>query len=128
MLEAVTAADNDDHLEAVAAGLAEHILAHYGSMIPLFEKQARKDRRFKRMLTGVWRNRMSDDVWLRLRTIQSDVPDPLSNMLPLQHGVEYMSDNLSKEDRQKADKGRFVRDSQGIWRKQRSGSAQGSAR
>jgi len=117
MLDAVAAAENDDQLEKIAASLAEHILAHYGSTIPRFEAQALRDSRFKRMLTGVWRHRMSDHVWMRLRAIQSDVHAPLSNMIPLEHGVDYMSDSLSQDDRKHDDKGRYILQADGDWKK-----------
>lgn len=115
MLDTVAAADNDDHLGKIAASLAEHILAHYGSMIPLFEMQAFKDKRFKRMLTGVWRHRMSDRVWARLRQLQADIPNPLPTMTPLKHGVDYMSEALKPEDRENDDKGRYMRAPDGTW-------------
>ncbi len=119
MIDAVAMADNDGHLEKIAACLAEHILAHYGSMIPHFEFWAKKDCTFKRMLTGVWRHRMSDDVWMRLRAIQAEVPDPLSNLIALEQGVEYMADTMSAEDRKNDDKTgcRYCRDSDGKWQK-----------
>ena len=117
MLDAVLAAKNDEHLLKIAAGPAEHILAHYGSMVPYFEEQARRDRKFKRMLTGVWRHRMSDDVWMRLRAIQSDVPDPFSSMIPLDQGIAYMADSLSQADRENDDKGMYRRDAKGEWKK-----------
>ena len=40
LIDAVTAADTSEHLGSIAAGPAEHLLAHYGSLIPLFEDQA----------------------------------------------------------------------------------------
>lgn len=113
MLDAVTVADSDKHLGKIAVGLAEHILAHYGSMISHFEKQALRDHRFKRMLTGVWRHRMSDNVWARLRVMQSNIPAPLSTMDPLEYGVEH----LGREDRENADKGPYLRDANGDWQK-----------
>lgn len=121
MLDALSVAESDEHLGKIATGLAEHILAHYGSMMPYFEEYARADSRFKRMLTGVWRHRMSDDVWMRLRAMQAEVSDPLSTMIPLEHGVEYMAHSLSREDRVNEDKSRcrYRRDAEGNWRKAR---------
>ena len=62
MLDAVEMAVDDRDLQVIATELAEHILAHYGSMIGHFESRASSDRNFRRMLTGVWRHRMSDEV------------------------------------------------------------------
>lgn len=115
MIDALRVAETNGHLQKIAAGLAEHILSSYGSMIPYFEARAREDSRFKRMLTGAWRHRMSDRVWMRLRAIQAEVPEPLSNMIPLENGSDYMSDSLKPGDRETDDKGRFVRDADGKW-------------
>ncbi len=107
MLDAMEVATNDQHYKEIATSLAEHLLAYYGSMIPVFEDWASKDPKFKRMLTGVWRHKMSDQVWLRLRAMQSEVSDPLTTMIPLEKGVEYRANQLSAEDRANADKGRY---------------------
>lgn len=114
-IDAMAAAENDDDFGRIAVGLAEHILAHYGSMMPYFEARAAVDPDFKRMLTGVWRHRMSADVWTRLRALQAEVPDPLGNMIPLAKGVEYGADRLKLSDRSTDDKGRYRRDSSGEW-------------
>lgn len=108
-------ARTDTHLKEIALNLAEPILAHYGSLMPHFENQANTDPKFRRMLTGVWRHRMSDDVWQRLRAIQSKEPNPLSNMIPLEFGTDYMADKMKPEDRRQADKGRYSRDGSGEW-------------
>ncbi|NSY38533.1 DUF6869 domain-containing protein [Leisingera sp. ANG59] len=114
-IDAMAAAENDDDLGRIAVGLAEHILAHYGSMMPYFEARASVDPDFKRMLTGVWRHRMSDDVWMRLRALQAEVPNPLGNMIPLEKGVEHMAHSLKPDDRANDDKGRYQRDNTGEW-------------
>jgi hypothetical protein len=115
MLDTVALAKNDDHLSEIGVSLAEHILAHYGSMMPDFEEMASTDQKFKRMLTGVRRHRMSDEVWLRLRIMQSEVSDPLAGMIPLENGAEYMSASLTQSDRANADKGLYFRDECGDW-------------
>ncbi|WP_282181464.1 DUF6869 domain-containing protein [Aliiroseovarius marinus] len=111
MLDAVASAENDSDLIRVANDLGVHILAHYGSMFPHFERQAKQDRMFARMVTGIWRHRMSDDVWKSLRQLQREVPDPLPNMPDLNEQFDCLRD----EDRTKADKGLFVRDQDGNW-------------
>jgi len=75
MLKALEVAETDDHYQSIATNLAEHMLAHYGSVISHVEHLAEKNDDFARMLTGVWRHRMSDDVWVRLRHIQSRCSD-----------------------------------------------------
>ncbi|MEM9629708.1 MAG: DUF6869 domain-containing protein [Pseudomonadota bacterium] len=117
LIDAVAMAETDEHLGTIAAGPAEHLLSYYGSLIPLFERQAQRDSKFKRMLTGVWRLKMCDEVWLRLRKVQADEQNPLPEMIPLEHGAEWMRDSLSEEDRKNADKGRYVKDSKGFWQK-----------
>lgn len=119
MLDAVSLAKTDEHLGKIATSFAEHILAYYGSMVDDFEEMASADEKFKRMLTGAWRHGMSDNVWRRLRIIQSEVPNPLTCMIPLENGVEYMTDSLSPEKRTNADKGIYLRDADGDWQKVR---------
>lgn len=115
MIDAMQMAETDENLQMIAAQLPEFLLAHYGSLIPLFERHARDDQRFRRMLTGVWRHRMSDNVWMRLRAIQAEVPDPLPSMLSLDHGVDHKADTMSPEDRRTDDKGRFKLNADGEW-------------
>lgn len=117
MLDAVALAKTEDHLGRIATGLAETLLAHYGSLITLFEERASKDPKFAIMLTGVWRHRICDDVWTRLRVLQSTVASPLSQMIPLEHGVEYMAERMKPDDRNTPDKGLYSRDAEGNWTK-----------
>ena len=119
MLDAVALAKTDSQLSRIACGLAEPLLAHYGSLMPLFERRARKDPKFACMLTGAWRHRMSDDVWARLRVLQAEVARPLPAMIPLDQGVEHMNEYISAEDRMTADKGIYIQDTQGNWSKAR---------
>lgn len=118
ILDAVTLAKTDNHLERIATGLADTLLAHYGSLIALFEERVSKDPKFALMLTGVSRHRMCDDVWMRLRALQSKVASPLSQMIPLENGVDYMAEHLQPDDRNTPDKGMYSRDSKGNWIKQ----------
>lgn len=117
MVDTVALAKNDGHLSEIANSLAIHILAHYGSMMPDFEEVASTDQKFKRMLTGVWRHRMSDDVWNRLRIMHSEVSDPLASMIPLENGAEYMSASLTQSDRVNANKGPYFKDEGGDWQR-----------
>jgi hypothetical protein len=117
IIDAMEVAETDDHLAKIAAGPVEHLLAHYGSLIPLFERMASRDPRFARMLTGAWRHRMSDDVWMRLRRLQATARDPLPTMIPLSKGVEYMAEEMSPEDRITPDKGLFRLGPDNKWHK-----------
>ncbi len=114
IIDAVAVAENEDQLARIAAGPAEHLLAYYGSLIPLFEKQAKQDQKFARMLTGVWRHKMCDEVWNRLRKIQTGqqgLDGKPFRVLP----EDWMSDTLSEEDRTTRDKGGFQRTAEGQW-------------
>ncbi len=60
----------DDSLvtdQMLAAGDVENLLALHGpAMIDRIEEQARTSPRFARLLGGVWKNRMTDEVWARV--------------------------------------------------------------
>ncbi len=76
-------ATSDDDLEHLAAGPVEHLLATHGaSFIAMVEDLATADSRFRRLLTGVWRNAMTDDVWARLQAIQARASNPLAAYRP----------------------------------------------
>ena len=115
MMDALMLAENDDHLVTIARGPAEHLLSYYGSMVPRFVNRSRRDPCFKRMLTGVWRHRMSDRVWSRLRVIQLEVADPLPGgpHKVLEHGRSL--DTIREEDRGTDDKGRYRLNADGCW-------------
>jgi hypothetical protein len=75
---AVDRAGTDDELRSIAAGPFENLLGHHGEQyIDLVEAHCRENVKFARMTTAAWRHMMSDDVWTRVETIQSAVPDPL---------------------------------------------------
>lgn len=123
MLDAMDAAQTDEHLWKIAYGLADTLLAHNGSMFPHFEARAARDARFARMLTAAWRHRISDRVWTRLRAIQASVPDPPPQMIALEHGAEWGAGRLTPEDRATEDKGMYVRGPGGDWVKRRRAGA-----
>ena len=79
ILLAVSLAQSDKELGSIAAGPIEHLLGWYGEdFINLVEEQAGTDEKFARTLTGVWKYKMTDEVWSRLNVLQSKVADPLS--------------------------------------------------
>ena len=67
----VAGAETDSELGHIAAGPMEHILGWHGpDWIDVVEQRAKSDRKFERMLTGVWRYRMSDEIWARVEALQ----------------------------------------------------------
>lgn len=58
-------------MENLSAGPLEDLLAKHGALfIERVEAQSRQDPRFGRLLGGVWRNAMSEDVWHRVQRVQ----------------------------------------------------------
>lgn len=75
--------DQENVLGAIAAGPLEGFLGMFDQQaIDRVEAEADRDPKFRRVLSGVWKNEMSDLVWERVRTIQATVPNPLPSMLP----------------------------------------------
>jgi hypothetical protein len=75
---AVAQADSDGELGQIAAGPMEHLLGWHGKdFIARVETRAAADEKFARMLTGVWKYMMTDEVWARVQAIQATVPDSL---------------------------------------------------
>jgi hypothetical protein len=78
ILMAVSLAESDDELSHIAAGPLEHLLGWHGEdYISLVEEQAAADPKFARMLTGVWRYKMSDEVWSQVERLKARVTEPL---------------------------------------------------
>ena len=70
ILEILRIDQSDRVVGNLAAGPLEDLLVRHGAkMIDRVESQARKDRRFKNLLGGVWKNAMSDDVWSRVKAV-----------------------------------------------------------
>ncbi len=74
--------DDDRVLQVIAAGPLEDFLGRFNEAIDRVEDEAGRNPRFRRVLSGVWKHRMSDPVWGRVRAIQATVPDPLPEMRP----------------------------------------------
>jgi hypothetical protein len=56
--------------EVLSAGPIEDLLAKYGGdFIGRVEQQAREDPTFAKLLGGVWKNAMTDEVWTRLQAV-----------------------------------------------------------
>ena len=63
---------SDEELGAIAAGPMEHLLGWHGpNYIDKVEQQAQSDPKFARMLKGVWKYLMKDDVWKRVQALQA---------------------------------------------------------
>jgi hypothetical protein len=80
---ATARATSDGELAHIVAGPVECLLGHHGpQFIGEIEKEAAIDPQFARMLTGVWKHMMPDDVWARLQAVQVHVPNPLPSYRP----------------------------------------------
>ena len=56
--------------EVLSAGPVEDLLAKHGDkFIERVEAQARQDAKFAKLLGGVWKNSMTDEVWIRLQAV-----------------------------------------------------------
>ena len=78
VVTAVSLAETDDELGHIAAGPVECLLSRNGEKcIGLFEDQARRERKFARMLTGAWQHLMTEEVWQRVQGLQAGVDEPL---------------------------------------------------
>ncbi len=57
-------------MQILSAGALEDLLAKHGNeMIGLVEAEAKRNPSFAKLLGGVWKNSMSDEVWARLQTV-----------------------------------------------------------
>lgn len=57
-------------MQNLSAGEIEDLLVRNGiEMIPLVEAEARRDPSFAKLLGGVWKNRMANEVWSRLQAV-----------------------------------------------------------
>jgi hypothetical protein len=66
---------SDDELGHIAAGPMEHLLGKHGDKyIEKVEQRAEADPRFARMLAGVWKYMMSDDLWTRVEALKAKYP------------------------------------------------------
>ena len=67
----------DDELDHIAAGPIEHLLGKHGvKYIEKVEKRAEADPKFARMLAGVWKYMMTDEVWARVEVLKAKYPAP----------------------------------------------------
>jgi hypothetical protein len=58
-----------EHIEILAAGPVEDLLVHHGSfVIDKIVDVAKDDPGFARVLGGVWKSTMSDDVWHKVES------------------------------------------------------------
>jgi hypothetical protein len=61
-------AQNDYILGSLAAGPLENFLGYHGEeFIVQVERRAASDTIFRKLLSGVWQNNISDNVWYRIR-------------------------------------------------------------
>jgi len=68
--KAVKYAESDHELFTIAAGPMEHLLVTHGpDFIDRVEETAKTDAKFAKVLTGVWKHTMQEEVWARLQSI-----------------------------------------------------------
>lgn len=68
ILEIFVRTESDYQRACLAAGLLEDLLNRHGlEFIDRIEAVAAKDAGFRDLLTGVWRNVISEDVWRRIQ-------------------------------------------------------------
>lgn len=76
ILAAVEHAQADEELAHIAAGPMEHLLGKHGvTYIDEIEHRAATDPKFARMLKGVARYRMSEEVWARVQALKQRSPN-----------------------------------------------------
>jgi hypothetical protein len=74
ILEAISHA-SDDEIGHIAAGPVEHLLRKHGEeFIEKVEQRAQADPKFGRMLAGVWKHTMTDEVWTRIEALRAKDP------------------------------------------------------
>jgi hypothetical protein len=62
-----------EQMSLLAAGPIETLLSHHGpAFIERVEREAGQSLRFRHLLTGVWRLKMTQDVWDRLRRARGE--------------------------------------------------------
>ena len=78
VLEAVRQARDDFDLACIAVGPVEGLLGKHGEkVIDRAETVALSDLGFLRMLTGVTKHSMSEEVWERVESLRATVNEPL---------------------------------------------------
>jgi hypothetical protein len=71
ILASISRAESDEELGHIAAGPIEHLLGWHGERyIHNVEKQVEANPKFARAMTGVWKYKMSEEIWARVRAIQ----------------------------------------------------------
>jgi hypothetical protein len=63
-----------EQLELLAAGPLETLLAYHGAaFIERVEREAQSNPRFNRLLGGVWRHEMPEELWERVQRARKEV-------------------------------------------------------
>jgi len=69
---AIRHATTDEELGHIAAGPIEHLLGKHGdAYIDRIEAMSASNPQFKKMMLGVWKHMMKDNVWERVQAIQN---------------------------------------------------------
>jgi hypothetical protein len=68
ILEALSQSRMEPHLGTLAAGPLEDLLSLHGDLvIERVEAEARSNTKFAQILGGVWKYKMSDEIWARVQ-------------------------------------------------------------
>ena len=71
VLDIINQTNDDWVLTNVAAGPLENLMAlHSDEVINWIEKEARSNSKLKKLLSGVWKNLIPSDAWVRLQNIK----------------------------------------------------------
>ena len=78
ILAALTHAQSDEELLHIAAGPIEHLVGWHGEQfIARIEAEVENNPQLARAMTGVLKYKMSDEIWRRVRILQSVIDNPL---------------------------------------------------
>jgi hypothetical protein len=78
ILLAISLSNNDEQLSDIAAGNIEHLLGWHGeAYIKIVENEAKNNPKFAKAITGVWKYKMTDEVWERVQKLQSESKEKL---------------------------------------------------
>ena len=66
---------SEEELGHIAAGPVEHLLGKHGDKyIDEVERRTESDPKFARMMSGVWKYMMTDEVWARVEALKARFP------------------------------------------------------
>ena len=71
ILAALEKNSSKEIMENLSAGLLEDLLAKHGRyLIENVEEEAKVNGKFSSLLGGVWKNRIDEDIWVRMKAVR----------------------------------------------------------